>query len=139
MNEKIKSFVTLFTHLWLVLFVLFLGQSIYFRFLNFRTEVCMSWRTVILFFSYFFPEKIVKWSPHVLLIECSMFTPNQSINILLLNIALCTKFIFLNRYTYTMQFWIPGGLIFKKKILCGGGGYLGNQFLHYFYFLITLG
>ena len=139
MNEKITSFVTLFTHLWLVLFVLFLGQSIYFRFLNFRTEVCMSWRTVILFFSYFFPEKIDKWSPHVLLIECSMFTPNQSINILLLNIALCTKFIFLNRYTYTMQFWIPGGLIFKKKILCGGGGYLGNQFLHYFYFLITLG
>ena len=90
--------MTLFTHLWLVLFVLFLGQSIYFRFLNFRTEVCMSWRTVILFFSYFFPEKIVKWSPHVLLIECSMFTPNQSINILLLNIAMCTKFIFLNRY-----------------------------------------
>ena len=73
-----------------------------------------------LFFSYFFPEKIVKWSPHVLLIECSMFTPNQSINILLLNIALCTKFIFLNRYILC-NFEYQVDWFFEKKFFTEEG------------------
>ena len=130
-HKRLKKYVCCLTMwmkklspLWLCLLasdwccsLLFPGQSIYFRFLNFWTEVCMSWRLGIYIF---WRKKIVKWSPHVLLIECSMFTPNQSINILLLNIALCTKFIFLNRYILC-NFEYQVDWFFEKKFFAEEG------------------